>query len=141
MCLGQIDGKENVLARVHSECFTGEVREPFSFMSLFSFLLSLSLSLSHTQYTLCLSRSVSLFPDLSLQVMGSERCDCGDQLDEALRLIVQNGSGVLLYLRQEGRGIGLAQKLRYNPTYQVNFNSDPPHYTDRTSCKTTAQTP
>jgi 3,4-dihydroxy 2-butanone 4-phosphate synthase/GTP cyclohydrolase II len=43
---------------------------------------------------------------------GSLRCDCGDQLHTAMAKISQNGSGVLLYLRQEGRGIGLANKLK-----------------------------
>ena len=66
---GDVDGAENVLVRVHSECVTGDV-----FHSL--------------------------------------RCDCGEQLDQALRHIVQAGSGVLLYLAQEGRGIGLLNKLR-----------------------------
>ncbi|HEY5428864.1 MAG TPA: bifunctional 3,4-dihydroxy-2-butanone-4-phosphate synthase/GTP cyclohydrolase II [Solirubrobacteraceae bacterium] len=66
---GDIDGGEDVLVRVHSECLTGDV-----FHSL--------------------------------------RCDCGEQLDSALRMIESEGRGVLLYLSQEGRGIGLLNKLR-----------------------------
>lgn len=70
--LGDVAGKSDVLVRVHSECFTGDV-------------------------------------------LGSRRCDCGDQLTKAMRLIANEGSGVIVYLRQEGRGIGLADKLRaYN---------------------------
>src|SRR5262245_3707032 len=49
---------------------------------------------------------------LTGDVFGSERCDCGPQLHAALRAIAKRGRGVLLYLRQEGRGIGLAAKLR-----------------------------
>ena len=49
---------------------------------------------------------------LTGDVFGSLKCDCGPQLGEALRLIGSAGGGVLLYLRQEGRGIGLANKLR-----------------------------
>ena len=66
---GDVDGQENVLVRVHSECLTGDV-----FHSL--------------------------------------RCDCGEQLDLALQRIASEGRGVLLYLAQEGRGIGLLNKLR-----------------------------
>jgi GTP cyclohydrolase II len=48
-------------------------------------------------------------------VLGSQRCDCGEQLHRALELIALEGRGVIVYLRQEGRGIGLAEKLRaYN---------------------------
>jgi 3,4-dihydroxy 2-butanone 4-phosphate synthase / GTP cyclohydrolase II len=49
---------------------------------------------------------------LTGDVLGSQRCDCGEQLHAALRAIDRRGRGVLLYLRQEGRGIGLAAKLR-----------------------------
>jgi GTP cyclohydrolase II len=49
---------------------------------------------------------------LTGDVFGSLKCDCGPQLREALHIIGANGSGVLLYLRQEGRGIGLANKIR-----------------------------
>jgi 3,4-dihydroxy 2-butanone 4-phosphate synthase/GTP cyclohydrolase II len=66
---GEVDGAEDVLVRVHSECLTGDV-----FHSL--------------------------------------RCDCGQQLEDALAKIEDEGRGVLLYLAQEGRGIGLLNKLR-----------------------------
>jgi 3,4-dihydroxy 2-butanone 4-phosphate synthase / GTP cyclohydrolase II len=66
---GEVDGVEDVLVRVHSECLTGDV-----FHSL--------------------------------------RCDCGEQLESALSMIEREGQGVLLYLSQEGRGIGLLNKLR-----------------------------
>jgi GTP cyclohydrolase II len=49
---------------------------------------------------------------LTGDVFGSLKCDCGHQLREALRIIGGQGGGILLYLRQEGRGIGLANKLR-----------------------------
>ncbi len=66
---GEIDGRENVLVRVHSECLTGDL-------------------------------------------LGSLRCDCGAQLSTALEMINDEGFGVLLYMRQEGRGIGLGNKLK-----------------------------
>jgi 3,4-dihydroxy 2-butanone 4-phosphate synthase/GTP cyclohydrolase II len=66
---GDVDGADDVLVRVHSECLTGDV-----FHSL--------------------------------------RCDCGDQLDSALQLIGEEDRGVLLYMAQEGRGIGLLNKLK-----------------------------
>lgn len=69
MVRGDVQGKENVLVRVHSECLTGDV-------------------------------------------FGSLRCDCGSQLDSAMQLIADEGSGVVVYLRgHEGRGIGISNKL------------------------------
>jgi len=49
---------------------------------------------------------------LTGDVLGSLRCDCGGQLQQALRIIDREGSGVVLYMRQEGRGIGLANKIK-----------------------------
>ena len=49
---------------------------------------------------------------LTGDVFGSTRCDCGPQLHEAMKRITDEGCGAILYLRQEGRGIGLANKLR-----------------------------
>jgi 3,4-dihydroxy 2-butanone 4-phosphate synthase/GTP cyclohydrolase II len=69
MVKGEVDGAEDVLVRVHSECLTGDV-------------------------------------------FHSMRCDCGEQLEAALSMIEREGRGVLLYLSQEGRGIGLLNKLK-----------------------------
>jgi 3,4-dihydroxy 2-butanone 4-phosphate synthase/GTP cyclohydrolase II len=49
---------------------------------------------------------------LTGDVFGSRRCDCGSQLHQAMQRIQKEGAGVLLYMRQEGRGIGLAPKIR-----------------------------
>jgi len=49
---------------------------------------------------------------LTGDVFGSSRCDCGDQLARAMEMIEEEGTGVLLYMRQEGRGIGLSNKIR-----------------------------
>jgi 3,4-dihydroxy 2-butanone 4-phosphate synthase/GTP cyclohydrolase II len=49
---------------------------------------------------------------LTGDVLGSKRCDCGEQRDESLRMIEKEGKGVFLYMRQEGRGIGLEAKLK-----------------------------
>ncbi len=67
--IGQPEAVAAPLARIHSECFTGDA-------------------------------------------LGSLRCDCGPQLRDAIRRMAQEGSGAVLYLAQEGRGIGLANKLR-----------------------------
>jgi len=69
MVKGEVEGAEDVLVRVHSECLTGDV-------------------------------------------FHSMRCDCGEQLESALAMIEREGRGVLLYLSQEGRGIGLLNKLK-----------------------------
>jgi len=49
---------------------------------------------------------------LTGDVFGSQRCDCGDQLNAAMKMISNEGSGIILYMRQEGRGIGLVNKLK-----------------------------
>jgi GTP cyclohydrolase II len=68
LVMGEVAGKKDLLVRVHSECFTGDV-------------------------------------------LGSRRCDCGEQLQRSMQMIAEQGEGVLIYLRQEGRGIGLASKI------------------------------
>ena len=49
---------------------------------------------------------------LTGDVFGSHRCDCGEQLENAMKMIAREGRGILLYMRQEGRGIGLLNKLK-----------------------------
>lgn len=72
---GDVEGRKNVLVRVHSSCFTGDV-------------------------------------------LHSLRCDCGEQLRQALDMVAKKGHGVVLYMHQEGRGIGLKHKLiAYNLQY------------------------
>ena len=49
---------------------------------------------------------------LTGDVFGSHRCDCGEQLENALRCIEEQGEGIVIYMRQEGRGIGLTNKIK-----------------------------
>lgn len=69
LIMGNVNGKDSILCRVHSECLTGDT-------------------------------------------FGSLKCDCGDQFSAAMEKIAKEGRGVLLYLRQEGRGIGLLNKIK-----------------------------
>ena len=69
LVFGEVEGRRDVLVRMHSKCLTGDV-------------------------------------------FGSHRCDCGLQLQSAMRMIAEAGRGAIVYLDQEGRGIGLINKLR-----------------------------
>lgn len=69
LVMGEVEGRKDILVRMHSKCLTGDV-------------------------------------------FGSQRCDCGPQLQAAMRRIAEEGRGVIVYLDQEGRGIGLVNKVK-----------------------------
>jgi GTP cyclohydrolase II len=73
---------------------------------------------------------------LTGDVFGSRRCDCGDQLQLALTRLQERGGGIILYLAQEGRGVGLANKMR---TYKLqDAASTPSTPTPRSASTTTS---
>jgi 3,4-dihydroxy 2-butanone 4-phosphate synthase/GTP cyclohydrolase II len=80
MVMGKVNGQKDVLVRVHSSCFTGDVLE-------------------------------------------SLKCDCGEQLRYALEAVAKQKRGVVLYMHQEGRGIGLMNKLHAYALQERGFDT------------------
>lgn len=76
----ELVAKDDLLVRIHSECFTGDI-------------------------------------------FGSLRCDCGEQLEASLKKIESEGHGMLFYLKQEGRGIGLSNKLKTYELQEIGFDT------------------
>ncbi|KAF9111563.1 GTP cyclohydrolase II [Mortierella sp. AM989] len=119
--LDKVQWNETEIDRVKRGAYTGRLRNVVSEEQQDTALPSDS-GYSTGSMEVPQSASTSLAPLVRIhsecftgEIGHSARCDCGEQLDEAIRLMKAEGAGVVVYLRQEGRGIGLAEKLRaYN---------------------------